>query len=190
MTQERTGKEVWEHTKELLKNFRIAFGAEGSKLIYDDPNEMGSRLACYKFASKMACKKGRVLELKCGEGLGSAILGENVAYTGIDSNADAIAIAKKNFPMFTFIEDDSIGKKYGSFEAVVCLKSSHDHRFFETVIGNLSIHGIAVIYGMKSIAVEMKSYFHQVFPFAISDQTVHMGTSNELICVGSHAKNR
>lgn len=188
MNQQFTGKEVWDNTKELLGSHKVIFGAVGSAMIRNDPKKMGSLLSRYKFAAKMACKTGKVLELGCGEGLGAMILSENVHYTGVDKSSEAIEVALKNFSKLTFLSEDFIGNKYGDFDAVISINPNTHSGFFQTVLSNLTPNGIAVVYGTEKVASEMKNYFHHVFSFGVSDEIVHTGLSNDLICVGCHAQ--
>lgn len=184
-----TGKEVWDNTKELLGSYKVILGTEGSEMIWNDPKRMGALLSRYKFAAKMACKTGKVLELDCGEGLGAKILSESVDYTGVDKDPKAIETALKNFPQLTFISEDFLCKKYGDFDAVISIHPNSGPKFFQTVLKNLAPSGIAVVCGTEKVASEMKKSFHHVFSFGISDEIVHTGPSNDLICVGCHAKN-
>ncbi|MBI1864029.1 methyltransferase domain-containing protein [Candidatus Woesebacteria bacterium] len=56
-------------------------------------------LARYKFAQKYLKPKFKVLDLGCGTGYGTKLLGEKVPeIIGIDINKEAINFAKKNYP--------------------------------------------------------------------------------------------
>lgn len=189
MNQQLTGKEFWDNTKELLGNHKVVFGSQGSSILHNDPKKMGSILSRYKFAAKMACNNVKVLELGCGEGLGSPILAEHsMGYLGIDKDSSLIQAATDNFQKYTFLAENFLGKQYGSFGAIISLHVSDDPLFFQTIINNLSQDGIVVVSANEQTALEMKKYFHQVFTFGISDEIVHTGFSNDNICVGCHVR--
>src|SRR3990167_4209382 len=169
MSQQLTGKEVWDNTKTLLGTYKIVLGTQGSQILQNDPKKLGSILSSYKFAAKMACKNAKVLELGCGEGLGAAILAEHaITYLGIDPDLSNIQIASRNFPTFTFTHDHYIGKKYGQFEAIISLNPQTDRLFFQTIMDNLAPDGIVIITAQENTAFEMKQLFHQVFTFGKS----------------------
>lgn len=142
-------------------------------------------------------------------------------YTGIDLDLAAIESAKQNLSedKFRFIFDDFMGKHYGEYEAVVSLDviehiyPEFEKVYLDTVVNNLSSNGIAVIgtpnitssayaskaseighvnlYSQKRLVETLKTYFHQVFPFGMNDETVHTGfaeMSHYLICVCCHKK--
>ena len=189
MDQQLTGKEFWDNTKELLGNHKVVFGSQGSSILHNDPKKMSSILSRYKFAAKMACNNVKVLELGCGEGLGSPILAEHsTGYLGVDKDSSLIQAAANNFQKYTFLPEDFLGKNYGSFGAVISLHVSDNPLFFQTMMGNLSQDGIVVLSANEKTVLEMKKYFYQVFSFGISDEIVHTGFSHDIICVGCHAR--
>jgi cyclopropane fatty-acyl-phospholipid synthase-like methyltransferase len=150
----KTEKETWDHTKELLEDYKANFGDHWSYNFRNDPKRLGFVLSRYKFAAKMACRNARVLELGCSEGIGGPILGEMaVNYTGVDLDESAIQTAKGNLksPKFNFIHDDFMGKTYGAFDAIVSLDviehihKEYEDQYFQTIMGNLSKSGICVI---------------------------------------------
>lgn len=190
MNQQLTGKNVWDTTKELLGQYQVVFGSEGSRMVWDDPKKLGCLLSFYKFAAKMACKTGSVLELGCGEGLGVSILSENADYTGVDGCSHSIQRALANFSKRFLFDPDFLGKKYGVFNAVVSRRGSLDPQFFRTILHNLAPHGVVVLLGTEHTARAMKEFFYQVFTFGMSDEIVHTGSSNELICVGCHVRTK
>lgn len=54
-------------------------------------------LTRYEFAQKFLKKGGKVLDLGCGTGYGSAILGQMAKVTGLDQNQEAIEFAQKKY---------------------------------------------------------------------------------------------
>ena len=62
-----------------------------------DPKRLAFVLSRYKFAAAMGSKNRTVLEMGCGEGIGSTVLAETaVSYTGVDLDKEAIISAQKN----------------------------------------------------------------------------------------------
>ncbi len=152
---QRKEKDAWDLTKKMLNQYEMKFGDHWSYNFLNDPKRLGFVLSRYKFASKMACRKGRqVLELGCSDGIGATILAENAAkYLGVDLDASAIDAALVNLKesKFQFKHDDFMGKTYGSFDAVVSLDVvEHIHpefeaMYFDTIYNNLTEEGICVV---------------------------------------------
>ncbi|HSX26657.1 MAG TPA: class I SAM-dependent methyltransferase, partial [Chlamydiales bacterium] len=134
-------KECWDRTADMLGNDRVQLGDHWSYNFHNDPKRLGFVLSRYKLAAKMACKRGKVLELGCSTGIGSTILGEFATeYVGVDLDESAIETARSNLkmPKYCFIHDDFMGKHYGEFDAVVSLDVvehihvEYENTYFET----------------------------------------------------------
>ncbi|HSX13983.1 MAG TPA: class I SAM-dependent methyltransferase [Chlamydiales bacterium] len=147
-------KEAWDRTADMLGNFKVHLGDHWSFNFFNDPKRLAFVLSRYKLAAKMACKKGRVLELGCSTGIGATILGEFTSeYVGVDLDESAIQTARSNLtePKFRFLFDDFMGKIYGQFDAVVSLDVvehihlEYEDLYFKTVVDNLAPNGICVI---------------------------------------------
>lgn len=200
---QKTEKDYWDHTKELLGHYKVTFGREWQEKFYNDPKRLSFHFSRAKFASKIACQGKTVLELGCEEGMGSTLLGELASsYLGIDSNLEAILSARNNHPFekYRYECEDFLGKKYGSFEVVVSFDFNKHLKMgmnplFATVLQNLAEDGV-FFSGCRSLltlselaSLELKSqdlsqlqdkllqkhkeYFHQVFPFGMQDEIVH-----------------
>lgn len=66
---------------------------------------------------------GKVLELGCNRGDVRALLGD-VAYTGVDRDASALAAARARFPDATWLEADLAAlPPLGAFDLVVCINT-------------------------------------------------------------------
>jgi len=146
--------EAWDRTKDLLGNYKTSFSDHWSFNFYNDPKRLAFVLSRYKFAAKMSCKGGAVLELGCSEGIGAPILVENMdSYTGIDYDPPAIATANLNLkpPKFNFGCTDFMNKKFGQFQSIVSLDviehilPEYEDDFLKTILLNLSKNGIVVI---------------------------------------------
>ena len=111
-------------------------------------------LSRYKFAAKMVCGDNNVLELGCGEGIGTPFLSEfSAGYTGVDADTSALETARRNwgFGPCRFIESEFLGKRFGEFDSVVSLDvienihPPHEALFFETIERNLGGDGVCMI---------------------------------------------
>lgn len=203
---ELTEKQAWDATCELLGNHSVTFGAHWSFNFRNDPKRLSFVLSRYKFASKMASKGRSVLELGCGEGIGAPILREGALhYTGVDLDDAAIIAAREHFPPkdYTFIYDDFMGKKIGTFDTVISLDviehiyPEHEALYLETIYNNLGKNGIAVIgtpnatsavyaskgsqlghvnlFTQERLKSTLERYFHVVLPFGMNDEILHTG---------------
>ncbi|MEK6233719.1 MAG: class I SAM-dependent methyltransferase [Planctomycetales bacterium] len=203
-TDARTEQEVWSGVKDMLGRQSTTLGPRWSRRLRVDPIQLAFTLSRYKFAAKLACRKNRVLELGCGEGIGCSILAENVAsYLGVDRDAAAIQAAETNWKTESrrFQADDFLGKTYGEFDAVVALdviehiSPENETAFLDTVSRNLNGDGICVIgtpnlaaavpasgnqnglnlYDPDRLAAALDKVFHTVLRFAVNDEVVHTG---------------
>jgi cyclopropane fatty-acyl-phospholipid synthase-like methyltransferase len=147
-------KEAWDKTADMLGNHCVRFGDHWSYNFINDPKRLAFVLSRYKFAAKMACKRGKILELGSSTGIGATILGESMQeYVGVDLDESAIRTAQKNLapPKFQFIFDDFMGKTYGQFDAVISLDvvehihAEYEDLYFTTLFQNLSSSGICVV---------------------------------------------
>ncbi len=185
---------------------RILLGTYGSFNLWNDPKRFAFVLARYKFSANLACRHRTVLELGCSEGIGTPILAEfSPRYTGVDFDKEAITVAKRNWgsDKVIFIEDNLLGKVYGTFETVVSMdvvehvEQAQEHLFFETIINNLETDGIGVIgtpniasasyaspasqvghvnmFSAERLKSTLEQYFHNVFLFSVNDEVVHTG---------------
>lgn len=182
------------------------FGRHWSYNLRDDPKRLAFVLARYQFAAQMACFKKRVLELGCSEGIGVPLLAEfAVSYVGVDMDDSAIASARKNFSdkKCRFLQDDFLGKKYGTFDSIISMdvvehiRPEFESLFFDAVRRNLGNDGICVLgtpniaadqyasptsraghvnlYDAGRLAQSMRSLFHNVFMFSMNDEVIHTG---------------
>lgn len=147
-------KEIWDQTANMLGSSTLKLSDHWSYNFRNDPKRLAFVLSRYKFAAKMGSKKRTVLELGCGEGIGSTILAEEaLSYMGVDLDEAAIHSANDNLvsDKFTFLYEDFMGKTFGSFQTVVSLDvvehiySEHEALYFETICRNLAPEGIVII---------------------------------------------
>ncbi len=150
-------KEAWKKAKEMIgTNHKLELGPYYAYQALFTPRHLLFTLSRNKFAARMLplYKAVKVLELGCGEGVGTVMFTEGGhEVTGVDFDEEAIGHAKRTLEKtgINFVCDDFLGKTYGSFAAVISLdviehipKSGEDI-FFRTVCMNLKSDGFCVI---------------------------------------------
>ncbi len=207
--RKQSEKEVWDKVKRLMGDRQIKLGQHWSFNLYNDPKRLSFVLSRYKFAAKMVSQNKSILELGCSEGIGTPILSEfTLNYTGVDMDRDAIKTAKQNWSSndkIHFIEDDFLGKSYGTFDAVISLdvvehiESTSEQLFFDTIYDNMGEDGIGIVgtpnatssayaspasklghvnlFDAERLRKAMCRLFHNVFIFGMNDEIVHTGFS-------------
>ncbi|WP_203544543.1 bifunctional 2-polyprenyl-6-hydroxyphenol methylase/3-demethylubiquinol 3-O-methyltransferase UbiG [Desulfovibrio sp. JC022] len=187
------------------KRENITLGASLSADFFHDPKHVGFMLARYKSAGRMLpLDKCDVLELGCGEGVGSAVMASYCdSLTGIDSDQNAINCANRmGFPI-NFKCADFLGQKFGTFRAAVSLdviehfETKMEDEFLETIVKNLTPNGMCIIGTPNESASEYASpesqmahinlytpqrlygliskYFENTVIFGMNDETFHTG---------------
>ena len=166
----------------------------------------------YKFAAKMIGGEKRVLDIGCGDGLGTWILAKECGSAkGIDQDREAIAVAQKNWreKRIAFECSRLAELQPRIWDAVVSLdadrefKTKNKRSFFVALKQNLSHDGIAIL-GIpgflrqrslrkktKRLEGEMRRCFRHVFMFSACDEMIHAGVSdsaNHFIAVGCRSK--
>jgi len=144
-------------TKEVFGSTSIRMGPQYTYVALNMPRQLLFKYSRYKFCAKMIGEipKVRILELGCGEGLGTILLAENChEVVGIDIDNDAIEWAKvtlKEKSNLYFETDDFIGKTYGIFDVVVLLDviehipKESEKEMFEGIVNNLSNDGYCIV---------------------------------------------
>lgn len=193
-------KEVWGKLKELIGNGQKTFGPGTSKALFTNPKEFGRQLLRYKFVAQMIGKGSSILEFQCGEALGSPILSEeSVKYLGVDEDFTSIDYASKNWgsDRCSFVHDSFLGKKFGYFDAVVCLDTPSDPAFFDTVSANLHSDGLCMCgvtneqRNAEKIFAGMELIFHNVLTFRVNDSVIHTGDcslEDDLLFLGCYKR--
>jgi len=199
-------KEAWEKVEGMLGEEQISLAKHWSFNILNDPKRLAFVLSRYKFAGKIGCANRSVIELGCSEGLGGVILAEKASsYCGVDYDDDAVSVAKTNWtgPKYSFIQDDFLGKSYGTFQTAVSLdviehiELEYEDLFFQTLSDNLVSNGRCIVgtpnktsevyasepskaghvnvYTYDRLKAATQRYFKNVFMFGINDEIVHTG---------------
>lgn len=91
-------KTAWDTVREAERLPTLLLGPVNSESVLNDLKHLGFTLARYKFAAKMMPKRKRIIEIGCGEGLGTLLLlaDTSALVTGIDFDADQIDYATKH----------------------------------------------------------------------------------------------
>lgn len=200
--------ELWMEVMDGLADESLELSKYFTHQVLRNPRHLLFTLSRYKSAARMLprYRDCAVLELGCNEGLGSLILSENAtAFTGVDFDAPGIEWAQKNLAgkTRTFINDDFLGKTYGTFDAVISLdviehiSPDDEGRFFDTLTANLAEDGVCVIgtpndaasqyaspesqkghinmYTAERLYKAAATRFCNVFSFGMNDEMLHTG---------------
>ena len=152
MTQD--GAKGWKEVKKLLGKRRISFGKHISYWFYRTPRRALHSMSYYKFAARLIGEGKRVLDLGCGEGLGTWLLAAECGYAaGVDLDEDAIGKAQNNWndPRVAFHCKDFLDADLGQLDAIVSfdviehILPQNTHRFFQKIMDCLVHNGIAII---------------------------------------------
>lgn len=158
----------------------------------------------YRHAAQLVGNRDSVLELGCGEGLGTALLLQTCSrYTGIDFDEEALSFAKTNHPESSWVQDNFLGKNYGlhdfvlSLDVIEHIAQAREIRYLQTLWNNTSPDGVCVV-GTPNIASEthasppsreghinlfngprlkalLERAYKNVFLFSMNDEVLHTG---------------
>jgi 2-polyprenyl-3-methyl-5-hydroxy-6-metoxy-1,4-benzoquinol methylase len=199
---------TWGLVKEVAGQHSLNLGPYFAHQALYKPRHLLFTLARYKFAARLLPQQRQVnvLELGCNEGLGTLMLAEQGhTVVGVDADEDAIRHAQQTLkdPRVSFVYADFLGKKFGSFHAVISLDvvehipQPAEDSYLETACSNLDAGGFCVIgtpnvtaapYASKAsqvghvnlftaerLASLVGKYFRHVFTFGMNDEVVHTG---------------
>jgi 2-polyprenyl-3-methyl-5-hydroxy-6-metoxy-1,4-benzoquinol methylase len=145
----------WKTVKDLMGNREVVLGRHVSYWFSTTPRRSLYSMAYYKFASKMIGQKKKVLDIGCGEGLGTWLLAKECGNAiGLDQDNEAILAASMNWkePCIKFVCDDFLSCAFDAqfdavvnFDVVEHIYPEHAKGFIDKIAGSLAPHGIAVI---------------------------------------------
>jgi 2-polyprenyl-3-methyl-5-hydroxy-6-metoxy-1,4-benzoquinol methylase len=196
-------KSCWTEVTEMMETTDISLGRRVADWFDRTPCRALYELTYYKFAAKMIGRGKKVLDVGCGEGLGTWVLANECGKAvGIDADEESIAVAKGNWTdqRVEFSCDDLLSTDPRPYAAVVCfdvldrMKKDDADAMVTRVAENLSHDGMAVIgvanaaapqqypspkapntYTPERLEETLRQQFHHVFLFAANDELVHTG---------------
>lgn len=144
----------WQAVKEMMGDSRVSLGPYLSYQFANTPRRVLYSMSYYKFASKMIGPGKRVLDIGCGEGLGTWLLAMECGRAkGIDTDPDLIKVGKKNWadPKISFECCDFLTTKQEKQDAIVGfdiiehIMPANSSKFFEKIRDSLIPDGMVVI---------------------------------------------
>lgn len=133
----------------------VTLGRHISYWFRKSPRRALHSMAYYKFAAMIIGAQKSVLDVGCGEGLGTWLLAKECGRaTGIDLDTDAISVAKDNWndPSIDFVEDDFISGNYSrpldavvNFDVIEHIHPDHVDAFHKKICSVLNKNGILII---------------------------------------------
>jgi len=138
-----------------------AMGLRGTQVWSDDPRHLLFILARYKFVAKMFSGFGKVLEIGCGDAIGSRLVQQEVKHLkAVDFDGvfvqDAIDRVDPDWPMELAVHDMLEGPVPGSFDGIYALDvlehipKEDEDLFVRNAVASLKADG-ALIFGMPSL---------------------------------------
>lgn len=136
-------------------------GLRGTQVWSDDPRHLLFILARYKFVAKMFSGFGSVLEIGCGDAIGTRLVQQEVKnLKAVDFDGifvqDAINRADPDWPMELAVHDMLAGPVPGSFDGIYALDvlehipREKEDLFIRNAVASLKNDG-ALIFGMPSL---------------------------------------
>jgi 2-polyprenyl-3-methyl-5-hydroxy-6-metoxy-1,4-benzoquinol methylase len=145
----------WDEVTEIMEDpRRVTLGRQTGCWFERTPQLALFYTAYYKFAAKMIGRGKRVLDVGCGEGLGTWLLATECGFSrGIGPDEDAIAVAKGNWPeqKVEFLCTEFRSSPPGQWDAVVSFDATghfllaNAGPFLKTTADNLTPYGVAVV---------------------------------------------
>lgn len=152
-------KEIWKKVSNMNRPYTFKLGHINSESLLKDPKHLAFTLSRYKFSAKMMKRCKHIIEIGCGEGIGTFVfLAETLAkITAIDFDKNQIEYAKHNvlphgnnriiFICQNIISKPYIGKKG---DGIVCIDviehihASEEERFFLNCVNSIEKGSVAV----------------------------------------------
>ncbi len=145
----------WEPVRLMMEHAKpVSLGSLHTYQMRHTPRRVLYTMSYYKFACKLIGRDKSVLDVGCGEGLGTWMLAKECGGShGIDFDEDLIATARGNWdgPNIAFGCDDFLDFSSGSFDGVVNfdviehIEGCHAGRFFRGMADCLGPYGIGVV---------------------------------------------
>ncbi|HEX6713420.1 MAG TPA: class I SAM-dependent methyltransferase [Thermoleophilaceae bacterium] len=184
MTEERAEwRSVADAMGEKLAGRAIALGGERLAALAERPEALLAELTLYKFAAKMLGRRGAVLDIGCGDGLGTWILAKECGRAvGIDQDPQAVELAASSWRDENVSFEVGQSPHAGEWSAVVALHLTTPEPVAE-VAASLDPAGVAVFAAaaeaMEPDALETaaNACFAHVFRFSAHGELIHAGSA-------------
>lgn len=156
----------WLVVKEEMRTEPIRFGSHATYWMRHSPRRLLYSQAYYKFAAKLIGAGRRVLDLGCGEGIGTWVLATECGRAhGLDFDTEAIAAARANWTSekIQFTCGDFFDTRMESFDAVVALDviehipAEQSEQWIQIILDHLNEYGIAILGTPNSTAQQYAS---------------------------------
>ena len=144
----------WFPVKKLMGSHNVLLGRHLSYQFLNSPRRLLHMMSYYKFAAKIIGNKKKVLDVGCGEGLGTWLLAAECgrAY-GIDIDAEAVETGKRNWkgPGIRLDCGDFLSLNLRQHDAVVSFDvlehvlPGNTDKFMRKITECLSADGVAVM---------------------------------------------
>jgi 2-polyprenyl-3-methyl-5-hydroxy-6-metoxy-1,4-benzoquinol methylase len=153
----------WQEVTEMMEDRQITLGRHMAYWFLHSPRRALYYMSYYKFAAKMIGRKKRVLDVGCGEGMGTWLLAMECGFAnGVDLDDDAIRVARGNWvdPRIEFACEDFLASAPGCWDAVVNfdviehILPENVARFWQAMADNLTPYGVVVV-GTPNITGQM-----------------------------------
>jgi 2-polyprenyl-3-methyl-5-hydroxy-6-metoxy-1,4-benzoquinol methylase len=150
-----TAPDRWLDVKATMGDRRLELGRHVGHWFRHSPRRLLHAMSYYKFASKMIGHGKTVLDVGCGEGIGTWLLAvENGTAKGVDLDDDAIRVATANYghdPRISFACEDFLAGEPKPWDAVVNfdviehILPDHVGGFWQRIADSLVHDGIAIV---------------------------------------------
>jgi len=156
MSEQRS---CWTEITSMLTAKEVTLGRYVGYLFHNTPRRALFTMSYYKFAAKMIGNGKKVLDVGCSEGLGTWLLAKECGFAhGVDSDEDAVSIAKANWEgaQISFACDDFLKHPGGqlpgepwdgvvNFDVIEHIFPEHVDTFFQKTTENLAHDGITIV---------------------------------------------
>lgn len=193
----------WEEVKKIMDEAKQIRLGPHMNLQLNGHWSLLRTMARYKFVANLVRDKS-VLDVGCGEGLGTWMLGKYCKVTGIDSDARAIDWANANYSDRASYElGDILRLKKTNFDVVTAIDviehipQDQEERFMGSLCSTLNPHGFAIVgtpnikmsqyespeakaghinmYNHTRLEELVGKFFHHVFTFGMNDEVTYTG---------------
>lgn len=165
----------WEAVRELTRGAKLELGPVNSHSYLTDPRHLGFVLSRYKFAARMMRDCQSILDVGCGDGVGTLQFLHTDAYRirGVDSDIELIAHANRNrvrlaednwhrisFQAGDFVRDPLPVENYHgvcSLDVIEHIEPDEAGLFLQGIAYSLPDHGVAIIGTPSAYAAQYAS---------------------------------